>query len=453
MAVETPQPNPEAFHELKNPDFNSGNLSIYFSTDPKGFEVVTDQSLPRKDGPLPLNEVQKTELKHAMEGELAFTKAIVARDALVRLRKGQEAKLDEAKITALNDTYESARSVFVNTRNKPKLGVRNIRREGNKLIFDDKAIAYPAFSRFSNKDAKPEVRNFAEVAANIGVLVTKDNKLVVVHRKESNELYPGMIGASVAANIDGVFDRPGDKDSKATKKGRLKKVDLAMLHEQLQAKTHAELGLDADDYTFTLTGFAEEIDSVANHAFVYTGTTKLTSNELSQKAEATETARKEQSHPNVEKRIYFIDATPEAVFTMLTEVKCPIGPDHAAPFVVWAYDTVLKRDGKVAADKFKKDLEEKMPINTQDMDRLIESGYNNDKTLQNQVPRRMIEPAVENYKKTHPNASNTELEAIIKEATNKAPKRNPKGFSPHYLPEEQGLDDFVSAFKKKGLIS
>ena len=51
--IETqPQPNPEAFHALKNPDFNSGNLTKYFSSDQNVYAPAytpQEQGLPDYD--------------------------------------------------------------------------------------------------------------------------------------------------------------------------------------------------------------------------------------------------------------------------------------------------------------------------------------------------------------------------------------------------------------------
>lgn len=449
------QPNPEAFHLLLNPDFNSGNLTIYFSSDPKGFEVVTDKSLPRKDGPLPLNTDERAKLKFAMEGEMKFTGGSLAKMKLDALRNTFEKDPNSADRNTLKDAYLSARDEYVNLKNKPKVGVRNIRRDGNKLIVDIKPVTYPVFSNFSNREAKSEVRNFAESAATIAALVTSDNKLLVVHRADKNELYPGLMGA-IAGNLDGIFDRPG-KDSMVKKKGTLTKIDGKSILSHLKTEAHEELGLDEKDYNFKLVGFCEEIDTVANHAFLFEGKTTLSSLQIRRNALTTQRARKDKLKPeDIEEKFDFIDATPEAIFTMLTKVQCPIGPDHAASYVTIGYNLMLKRNGEKAAFEYKQKLEREMVQHAKNMNGTIEKYFQNYPQRLTVIPERLmrrVDAAVEKFKAGRKEATEAEISAFREETISKLPKRNPKGFSPHFLPEEQGLLDYNTALRNERLIS
>ncbi len=124
---EVATPNPEAFHTLSNPDFDAGNVVAYFASEGKGLQVITDQTFRRTDGPLKLTTDEKTSLKGAYAGEMRFTKGNEALDALNALRAERElqtqdpSKKDQAKLQALEEGYEKARSYYVNEGTKVKV--------------------------------------------------------------------------------------------------------------------------------------------------------------------------------------------------------------------------------------------------------------------------------------------------------------------------------------------
>lgn len=453
MSEEIPQPNSEQLKTLKNPDFNAGNFVMYLASDPRGFEIVTDNSLPRKDSPLPLNKDERKTLEGVMASELKFTGGFAAKDALDAVRNAPSG----TNTTELKNVYEEKRKQYVESGNKPKVGVRNIRRTGAKLIVDIKPVSFPVYKNFSTPDASNEKRNFSENAATCMSIVTVDNKLLVQHRGEGNELFGDMPGASIAGMLDGTFHRPSPAKLHTEKKGTLEPITTESVLVNIKKESQEEIGIEQQDFaSITLAGFCEEVKPQPHHEFLFTAKSNLTSEQIKQKALNTTRARKKELKPeDIEEKFEFIDATPEAIYTLLAEVKCPLPPTHAAVFAVTAYDLIHRREGKIAADQFKVKLEKGIKENYEAMDAMVKEYYKRNPDALRQLPERLTQKVrvkVADFLAKNPNAPKEELEKLRNKEISDLPKRNPNGYAPAFLPKEQGLPEFDVSLRTAGLI-
>lgn len=481
-----PQPNPEAFHTLLNPDMDAGIFKAYIAG-PDGFKLNTRFSLLRHN-PLQIPEmaetIQKPEeiskflenvnknrhkitlgltesdkdllgdrMKDPIDGELRFTTALEAQKILKSLREEK----DPVKKELLQRDYELARIRYVNVKNAPKVGLRNIIRrktpEGDLISFDIKPVTFPVSKNFAKPNAKPEVLNFSESAATSMILITGDNKILVTHRALTNEVYPDMIGASIAGAFDGVFER------QSKQKGTLKPITETDVLTNIRKEAKEELGIDDEHLKkegISLIGLAEEITPYLHHEFLYLGRTEYSSKQIRENASKTERARqKNLTIHDIEGKFDFIDATPEAIFTLLTKVVSPIPHTHVANYAVLGYRLVLERDGKETADRWKRGVEEGIQRNIAAINKTVSDYYEKNPKIFESIPERLIkkvETAVLAFKNAHPNSTAKELEEYRQKRISYLPKRNRNAYSYELTPSEQGLPDYDTAMQESGLI-
>ncbi len=466
--------NPEAFHSLQNPDMDAGIFKAYIAG-PQGFEIKTNESLFRRS-PFDLKGPQNDRIKVStglsfedkdlladrmsdpVDGELKFTKGLDAQQVLEKLRtEKQKSQSDPERVKALEEEFASAQHAYID-RNAPKVALRNIRRtvtpQGDQLTFDIKPVSFPVSKNFAKPGASPEKLNLAESAATAMVLITSDNKILITHRSINNEVYPDMIGTSIAGAFDGTFDR----DSK--QKGKLKPITEQDVLKNIRKEAKEELGIDDQhlgEADITLVGLAEETQPYLHHEFLYLGKTKYTSAEIRKNASETERARKNNlSIHDIESKFDFIDATPEAIFTLLTKVASPIPKTHQANLAVVGYKLAYARDGKQSAEEWKKKTEAGIIANNLVIDNIVEKAYSAKPDLLKSIPQRFIkkiDDAVNKFKEANPQASESEIETYRQKRVSYLPKRDPKGYSFELTPGEQGLPGYNEAMKESGLIT
>jgi hypothetical protein len=89
------------------------------------------------------------------------------------------------------------------------------------------------------------------------------------------------------------------------------------------------------------------------------------------------------------------------------------------------------------------------------MDTIISKYYKDDPAKLNELPERMakqLNDTVEKFKALNPKATEAEIMKVKSETIQKFPKRNAKGYSPAFTPNEQGLPDYDTAMQESGLI-
>lgn len=396
------------------PELYGWNFTIELSSSPLGFEVRTDRSRSRRElgSSLPLNEEQRKLLKEAMGDQMKFTEGDKAKISLDKLRN---ATTDQEKAESMTK-YQQRRMIY-RDRAVPTIGLRNIRMNGNIITLDIKVVDYPTAREFSKPEASAELLDFASPSSISIVLITKDNRLILQHRSARNKMYANVPGASVGGYLTGQFD-PG-------RKGIFIPIDTEFVKNDAAREANEELGLDREDFaTLNIAGITH--GKVQMHdEFVLFAQSGLTSEEMKEKAlKASRNAKL--SEEEFDEKFVDIESSPDTISTLITQVKCPIPPTHIAAFFATGYHMMIEKFGAQKAQEWKRKLQENMIKNYKEIDRMVEDYYLQNPDMLTYIPER------------HKNS-------ILR-------KRNPKGYDPEFLPEEQGLPDLISELKRVELI-
>lgn len=151
----------------------------------------------------------------------------------------------------------------------------------------------------------------------------------------------------------------------------------------------------------------------------------LTAKELY--AQSRETGRNRKLSPiDFEEKFLDIPATPEAIMKLVSEVKCPLPPTHAATFVAAGYNIVLNERGAEAAQAWKNNVEQAINQNVNEIDARVRHYYEQFPDALQIVPERYWNGPV--------------------------PPRNLNGYSANYGPEEQGLPKLEDELERVGLV-
>lgn len=455
MSEKVPIPHYDQEPAKTAPEFDAGFFTInYFSTSPEGFTVKTRHSLSRRDDapgkPFPtnlnLNDKQRTQLRKGMANEVQFA---LPRDLPQEQKdavKDMFGLIDEVATLKANDEIDSSyhdklfKLQALRRELNPlfkkhdltehlgvKVGVRNLTKDGNTLSMDLRPISYPMYAVASSPEDKSETLDLGAVTGTAAILITSDNKIILQHRSAKNSPYGDMPGASFAGMVDATLHRERDPmTGKITKRtGTIEPVTDEEIKKSSQDEMQQEIAITPEDITdFRIV--AEARDHVREHdEFLLLAKTRLTAKEVAEKARnapRTEKKKDERGDFHFEENFITIDATPQAIETLLTEVKCPLPPTHAAAFVAAGYTMLVEQQGITAANTWRQAIQEKIKNNYEHMNKMVAEYYRNNP---------------EELKKTKDDK----------------PPRNPQGYEPYYTPQEQGLPPLENELKRTGLIA
>lgn len=368
-------PNQEIEHK---PIFDGGTFTIeYLPDSPVGLGVTTLESLLRHEPNTPMPEASR-----------------------IRTQRDNEPK-----------------KFRVGPGFAPKVGIRNIQRNGDNLTLDIKPVTFPTYKDIFSISESKESLEVSNPAATAGILLTTESdgshKLIVQHRSKNNYPFGDIPGASVAGYLDGQLD-PNNR-------GRLIPIDTKKVKGNLEKELDEELGIHVDDVDhIRITAIAKDKTRVHDE-FLLFGISNLTTEQITQKV----IARKKEKRPNdefdFEGNYFVIGGTPEAIFKLLTEVKCPLPPTHTAAFVAAGYSLMIDRDGLDSAKKWLSEIESGVKQNYEEIDAIVRKFW----------------------------MANTD-KAVIK--PDEKPERDLNGYDPSYIPSEQGLPDITSELVRTGLI-
>jgi hydroxymethylpyrimidine pyrophosphatase-like HAD family hydrolase len=431
------------------PEFNAGTFTIsHFSDNPEGFEFATKEAIGRTGSfengeELVLEEDQRSRLGGAidletqrptggaMRREMGFngvTPVVEARQAWRESMQGD----DEAETARLHDEFLRVRGEYIG-RGK-KIGFRAIElANGNTLQADVQLVPYPVYNTLSSPEATPEVEKLSAASGVAMVVETSDHRLVIQHRgvKKQKITEPGMTrgnasyadipGASVAGMIDASLSVDSDRLP-----GTPDPVDTDFLKSNILKETSEELGIAPDDVEgLRIVGLAQ--DHYKPHDEVlFLSTLKLTSAEL-REASRTSNRNKNLADADFEEKFFDIEGSPRAIETLLTDVKCPLPPTHAAAMVAAGYSMVVRESGPEAAHIWRERMQEEVRRNYEEIDRTVAAYYDTYTEMRDHVPERYW-------------------------GQDEPPARNRDGYSPAYTPEEQGLPTLEDEMIRTGLM-
>ena len=407
----------------KNPLLETSTVRIdYLSTNPEGMRVTTRNVLARKalGHSTSLTEEQAVQYRNAVRDEYAFQNR---RHNYQEIRDTFGANSPEA---------EQAWSTYrVNLRESNKVGIRNpeFDDETNTLTIDVMNVPFQAYRTLNSQHSSQELLDFTEASGVAAVILTSDDKLIVQHRAvekslmtspgktQGNALYTDIPGTSAA----GMFDATPDGNHA----GLPRRITNDLVIDGIMKEVGEELGLDESHLVdqLKITGLAK--DKVKpHHELMLYGHTHLTSDELFTVSRESN-KNKNLSDVDFEEKFMTIEASPQAISTLLTQVKSPLPPTHSAAIFAAGYSLILEKDGEQSAESWRETNQEAMNENEAAIDQLIVSHYRQYPGVLKQVPERFWGKAV--------------------------PARNEKGYSPNYTPEEQGLPSLDDELVRTGL--
>jgi hydroxymethylpyrimidine pyrophosphatase-like HAD family hydrolase len=432
----------------RTPEFNAGTFTIsHFSDSPEGFEFATKEAIGRTvsyegDEKLVLNEDQKSRLGGvidpetekpiggAMRREMGFNGVAPVIEARQAWREAMQSD-DEAETTRLHDEFLRVRGEYIG-RGK-KIGLRAVELTGNTLQADVQLVPYPVYNVLASPDAAPEVEKLSSAAGVAMVVETSDHRLVIQHRgvKKQKITEPGMTrgngtyadipGASVAGMIDASLSTDSDRLP-----GTPDPVDTDFLKANILKETSEELGIAPNDIEgLRIVGLAQ--DHYKPHDEVlFLSTLKLTASEL-REASRKSNRNKNLADADFEEKFFDIEGSPEAIETLLTDVKCPLPPTHAAAMVAAGYSMMVRENSPEAAHIWRERMQQEVRRNYEEIDQTVAAYYGTYTEMFDHVPERYW-------------------------GQEEPPARNPDGYSPAYTPEEQGLPTLEDEMIRTGLM-
>lgn len=220
---------------------------------------------------------------------------------------------------------DSARSLVgefnKNITTTQKVSLRNINYEerNGKIVakadYVHGGIPFPLYKMVSDPKKENEL-DMAMPTATAAIVITNDHKIVIQNRSSENSRYAETLGASAA----GLWDKTMDN-------GKVVPPSTKSATENMLKELKEEIGVGKEDInSIIITGIS--LDKVAVHTEVmFLVRLDLSSDQLEVVAN---------QHRNTSGGFDFgeehllLDATPEAISTLLTKVKSPIASTHAA---------------------------------------------------------------------------------------------------------------------------
>jgi hypothetical protein len=422
-------------HSNDTPEFSAGAFEIsHFSDSPEGMEFETRKSIGRTEdiSDFALNADEKAQLGAAMKREMNFNGVASVNDARDAWRNAVRDGADSRKVGLLKEAFEHARDDY--RQKGKKIGLSAVRlseTDANTLSADIKFVPFPVYNLFASPESSEGMQQFSSATGVAMALQTSDGRLVIQHRAvekqklhetgkvRGNASYVDIPGASVAGMVDATASR-----SEERKPGTPDKVDTQFLKNNILKEASEELGLAPGDLdALRIVGLAQDKIKIHDEVLLLADT-KLTAEQLH------ETSRLSNRNKNLgdadfEEKFIDIESSPHAVETLLTEVKCPLPPTHAAALVAAGYSMVVREDGPEAAHAWRERMQASVRSNYEEMDTMTAQFYAQYPEMLEQVPERFWGKRV--------------------------PPRNQNGYAPAYTPEEQGLPPLEDEMVRVGL--
>ncbi len=439
-----PEQNRTEHVSLRNAEFDGGSFTARLSSSPDGFTVKTKATIRRTadttDYPLTVagdpeaTQHNKEILGAAVKGETRFQGVDKVRSARNRMQQVKALTEDAQMSGATSDvignldqeTQEATRS-FEKERESYTKGMMgkvgfsdlDIDDQTNEVTVVVKSVPFQTYRVFASPEESTDLQALSRAAATSMIVRTADGKIIIQHRSTRNATYADIPGASVAGMLDAGIESP------TRKKGTPDPVDTASVKANIEKEADEELGLEREDLDeIRIAGVA--YDKIKIHdEFLLLADSHLTFDQVKEKAKTANRNRK-LGDADFEEKFVAIEGSPRAIETILTQVHCPLPPTHAAALVAAGYSLVLQQDGLQAANEWRDRLQTGVKENYRQMDEMVSTYYDEHPQALADVPER--------YKDRH------------------VPHRNLRGYTPAYLPEEQGLPGFEEEMRRVDLL-
>jgi hypothetical protein len=414
-------------------DFDAGAFTIpIFAPSVEGLELSTREVIGRTEAvtqPLHLDSEQAGRLKTAVQGEMRFRGVDAVTAARDNWHAAERNGAAAEEIEKLRTSFLEERAAYQNR--GQKIGLRAIRQAGNRIQVDAQLVPFPIYNLLATPDNTTEILNLSAATGVAAIVRTADSRLIIQHRAvekihpdgsktRGNASYADIPGASVAGMLDASLTQPDRKP------GTPDPIDTQTIKDALLKEAGEELGLAPKDLAdLRIVGLAH--DNVKPHdELLLLADARLTSEELIE-VSRNSSRNKNLGDADFDEKFISIEASPAAIATLLTEVRCPLPPTHAAALVAAGYALTLEKDGSRAADAWKQAVESKTLHNYQLMNEMVAAYYKHRPDALSQTPQRFLGKPV--------------------------PPRDPVAYAPAYTPQEQGLPAFDEEMLRTGLAS
>ena len=373
-------PEQESKPNINQTEFDGVNFTLDFLADkPSGFDVKTENSMRRRQGkyglrenlpggltPLPLTADQRNEASVRMKGEVEYVDKMV------------KAQIDKDNLGKL--THKERQPIYVDKfHSTQKVGLRNVRQEGNTLVFDTVNVPFQFHLGINRPEDSAESLELADPTVTSLVIETADNKIIVQHRSSRNSLYKNTWGASAS----GHFDRPqGDSAP-----GTLPLITSESIRDNaVKLEMNQEIGLEHDDIRdLRIVGFGTN-KQAGHHEFYLFARSDMTGEQVQEKSEANARAKAKDQFDFNEK-FFVIDSDANTIRKLLTEFVYP--SPHVGVFTAAYYSQLLETMTTTEAKTKLKELENDVKANQKRMDDKVSAfngsrGFDPSKTPQEQ---------------------------------------------------------------------
>jgi hypothetical protein len=335
------------------PVFEADTFTItHLSSSASGYDVVTRNTLTRKELGTTLPGVHR--IAQEKQREKIVNKFTILRPAIgetpeqLRNRLLQREMNDGQPELRPEDAVVEVDHVRLIPGFNPYIGPRNIAEDDDKLYMDIMPVTHPVYRAINSLDDSPESLEIANPAATAAILFTSEadgsHRMILQHRSRHNYFYGDVPGASIGGFLDGRLA------SSEGHRGELEPIDTQYVKDNILKEGEEELGLSPKDINdVRLLGVAE--DKVKYHTeFLLTAFSSLSADEVAKKVKARAVTHRPNDDFDFEGHFITLDAAPEVITKLLTEVKTPVPSTHAAAFIAAGYGLMIERDGLPAAD-------------------------------------------------------------------------------------------------------
>ena len=415
----------QSHHRVETDSFSLDGLPLQIGE--AGLKLTTRRSLSYHDlpkGELGLTEDELWAYRDALRREGDFH-GVGDYKAVLEANKAAADAGDEAAKQAIADAWKVYRE---GSTSSLKVGIRNIGfdSEAGETVVDVLPVPFHAYRLFSRENASEALLDRVEATGVAMAVITADGRLVVQHRAigishmlhddggkpRNNATYADIPGASAAGMLDA---------NRGEVPGTIAPIGNAEATRGVGKESIEELGIHTEAEVI---GIAHDKQK-PHHEIILFEKIPLTATELYAKSRE-ESRNRKLAEFDFEERFFDIPATPEAIMKLVSEVKCPLPPTHAATFVATGYTLVLQEKGVEAAQQWKADVEQAINKNVREIDATVKHYYEQYPDAKDIVPER--------YWGTH------------------VPPRNLNGYSANYGPEEQGLPKLEDELVRVGLV-
>lgn len=320
--------------------------------------------------------------------------------------------------------------------NRERVSVSFVRGENDTICVTETPAIWQEFRDLRDNPDVPKPTGTAKVLAT----TEKDgtSKLLLQKRKAfrrftdaegnqkqtGNEYYGGIPGASVAGYWNAEWEEYGTDQIKVKDAGT--EAAIANIHAEMDHEVFLKpedlIAPGADRPSTRIVGFVTDKINPHTEVMLY-AKANLSAEEIKQRAKESKKNRAKDDF-DFDEDYFFIDGTPEAIEKLLTDVKCPLPPTHAAAFEEAGYMMVLQAKGLEAAKAWQNAMIEKIKTNYEAMDKLVQAYY----------------------------AANPDVYELNKAAVGAKNRVLRNGYDAAFTPEQQGLPGFEAEMLRTGLL-